>query len=127
MSKLLCCTPLLAVMIVPHSAASEISGWVTDAKLATYEYPTPGPPIGSAHLPAVVRATVDENEIAVIGWDIYTPERDEGLLSMLLSTTWTSPMEPWQGSDAWFVSSFTMPISDGGGVVYGLHRRMVAA
>ena len=114
MSRLLRYFPLLVVFMGPHLAAAEISGWVTDAKWATYEYPTPGPPTGSAHLPAVVRATVDEHEIAVVGWDIYTPERDEGLLSMLLSTTWTSPMKPWPGSDEWFVSSYTMPISEGG-------------
>ncbi len=62
------------------------------------------------------RGTVDQNQIAIIGWDIFTPEREGagGLLSMLLSTTWTSPMEPWPGSDEWYISTYAMPMSDGG-------------
>jgi hypothetical protein len=112
MTRCLYCATLAVIVLVPHAAASQIEGWVTDSYLASYEGPPPHFPTGSAHLPAIVRATVNESEIAVIGWDIFTPERDEILLSMLLSTTWTSPMEPWQESEIWFVSSYQMPMSD---------------
>lgn len=98
-------------MAVPATAAQGISGWVTDSNLATYVGTEPN--TGSAHLPAFVRLAVDESQIAVVGWDIFTPERDDGLLSMLLSTTWESPMEPWPDRDDWFVSSHQMPMSDG--------------
>ena len=109
--KHLACTVLLTTLLAAEAAAAQgINGWVTDHYLATYVGPSN---TGSAHLPAFVRVSVDENQIAVVGWDIKTPERDEGLLSMLLSTTWESPMEPWQGSDEWFFSSYQMPMSDG--------------
>ena len=84
----ICTLLLLATTVVADAAATQgINGWVTDNYLATYVGPPPESKTGSAHLPAIVRTAVDENRIAVIGWDIFTPERDEGLLSMLLSTT----------------------------------------
>ena len=48
----------------------------------------------------------------MIGWDIFTPDRSEGVLSMLLSTTWFSQMEPWPGGEGWHVSTHSMPMSD---------------
>ena len=111
------------MLTVAEAGASVVAGWVTDAYLATYEGPPPKSESGSAHLPAIVHATVDENQIAVIGWDIFTPEREPGLLSMLLSTTWESSMEPWQGSDEWFVSSFQMPMADGSNGFCGIEKR----
>ncbi len=115
MTRTLSCATLVVIFVMPSAAAYQIEGWVTDSYTASYEGPPPQSPTGSAHLPAIVRASVNENEIAVIGWDIFTPELQEnsGLLSMLLSTTWTSPMEPWPQNEGWFVSSYQMPMSDG--------------